>query len=728
MEDATLKTSAVGDRGGAASVVIETIYPIREDEVSPVYSADKPLTIMIEQNSEGEESYEEPPSEGFVSRHVSCSRKRKLEAKFLDKKSVISLLLESESNISIIPCEPESNQYYLLKDNRNYVYGRRRTSRNTFNVDNHKWDYTSLKKHYYVFSNGEFKYVDFIGGQYLIHVPKMSQDKTERQPMSCQPEPEKILIMRKWYGSIRGILKRRISYIEKFPAGIKPKQQNLILVEYCEDVDHHLQRAKMMKIEGCNAYSSIFQPEEENINMVEPSLKDSSFFHLTSINLKEVGNCQINMGGNNNGLFFDKDRAIEILLNAETSLDEIPQGLKENEYFIINNEDNYRRALEGKRRTYIDDCGVWKNVSMKKHLYTLIDDKYVYVDYTGGKYKISNLTLRAQTEKNLEKSQIFVMRKVYGSLKRDENYKRRICWIDEFPEGVFPKQKNIALVEYIGKYPNEDVPHGNQKLPGGLPYVRTSAKLMKELKEKVVHKTAKEIIKEIGLDSNPKNIKQLQNLRYRSNLKISAGSANDQVHNDELQQVLAMVHGHSYVQQCICTKYKPPVVIAYTSQQMNSFKYRCQEKSGLNRVLGIDRTLNVGPISLTILTYPQPNLLCRKTSQPAVMMGPVFLHIDKSCQTYTLLFNHIKGCLLEAEKADIDGISVACKPEEEKAIINALNFSFPAATVTHCVDHMKMDLRDHLSSEICLPDDVADNIIKQMFSTLRDVLRIMILI
>jgi hypothetical protein len=82
----------------------------------------------------------------------------------------------------------------------------------------------------------------------------------------------------------------------------------------------------------------------------------------------------------NNGAFLD------IVTNASASETSIPRGKKENQYFVIDNDENGRRTAQGKNRKFIDDCGVWKSASLKTHYFVYNNGQYQYVDLKDGIY------------------------------------------------------------------------------------------------------------------------------------------------------------------------------------------------------------------------------------------------------------------------------------------------------------------------------------------------------
>ena len=66
---------------------------------------------------------------------------------------------------------------------------------------------------------------------------------------------------------------------------------------------------------------------------------------------------------------------------------------------------------------------------------------------------------------------------MYNSLKRQPDYKRRICWAEIVPTSLTTTGKQVAVVEYIGPYPDNISIHGNAKSANS-EYVRTTPTVM----------------------------------------------------------------------------------------------------------------------------------------------------------------------------------------------------------------------------------------------------------
>ena len=67
-----------------------------------------------------------------------------------------------------------------------------------------------------------------------------------------------------------------------------------------------------------------------------------------------------------NGTFLSTDELAEILLAPESTTDyssnsNLPQGVKENVYFVVDNTNNISKRNRGKKSMFPDDCGAWSS-------------------------------------------------------------------------------------------------------------------------------------------------------------------------------------------------------------------------------------------------------------------------------------------------------------------------------------------------------------------------------
>ena len=149
--------------------------------------------------------------------------------------------------------------------------------------------------------------------------------------------------------------------------------------------------------------------------------------------------------------------------------------------------------------------------------------------------------LESQTNSN----DLFVLKKLFNSLSRSEKgpnqFRRRCTWVVNAPSSLPRLDLNVALVEYVGRYPADKKSHGNSTKHQE-PYRRTNPKVYRKLQDQM--KTIG--IKDLKLTINRKtkddaskhrNEKQLRNIKHRLTKESEPApfNATDQiVHVEEL--------------------------------------------------------------------------------------------------------------------------------------------------------------------------------------------------
>ena len=180
--------------------------------------------------------------------------------------------------------------------------------------------------------------------------------------------------------------------------------------------------------------------------------------------------------------FLPAAEIVHLLVNVgdKHTVDSIPDGRKENIYYILSDESNRLRCDSGKKKIYPDDCGVW-NTSKGKVVKTYFvldgDNGLKFVNLREGRYcslkRQSGTKVYEEIEPQPSEENLVIMTRYYTTLKPDDNYKRRVSRLELSSN----KQSSYAIVEYIGKYPEEIVPHGNSKHQDTM-YTRTNPEIL----------------------------------------------------------------------------------------------------------------------------------------------------------------------------------------------------------------------------------------------------------
>ena len=413
---------------------------------------------------------------------------------------------------------------------------------------------------------------------------------------------------------------------------------------------------------------------------------------------KDASNCGPPPGAESlQGSFLDTPVVINYILRRETTIERIPRGVKSNVFFVVDNSQNAMRRANGKGSSFVDDCGVWKSSSSKKHLFTRVNNEYVYVDKKNGTYLVTVKGRRIPMDPQPTEDDIITLKRVYTSLKRDPDYKRRISWIEgDIPSDMKRVTDNAAIVEYLGKFPATPSIHGNRTKSTG-EYVRTTKEVRDNIKEKTKTSSPHEVYEELVLNGSmcaPRDLKQVQNYAY----KRQETGPRPQNTADELQILLSDMATNEFQQEVIQSRDGLTNIILYTEQQLEELKNFCSNPKGTG-VIGVDRTFNLGAVYLTILVYQNTNLLRKTTHVAPIMLGPCYMHWNGNYETYHCFFSHLQRKLsgdVQVDALQLGGENLILGSDEEAALMKAMKQCFPNATHVLCQRHIEENIRRKL--------------------------------
>ena len=387
------------------------------------------------------------------------------------------------------------------------------------------------------------------------------------------------------------------------------------------------------------------------------------------------------------GKFLRSDSQLDMIKEANTDLMSIPKGIKENVFFLLNDDKNIARRNSGRYSDYPDDCGAWDSgKSVTKHDYFLQSP----TGYQFIKRRKDGTYFKLEKKKEIDlcpqpcEDQIIKMTRQYSVLKRDPKYKRRITWFRSTPP------IKIAFVEYVGSYP-PNIPHGNSKKTSA-PYRRLNLKQKSIIGEEVNKGSAPRVIKEAVRSQLPDegiSLKTAQNARYA--FQKENDPRDRQNIADEILSVMNMVYEEKYkkyIREVLyTTPNKPPSVICYTNEQIISLKSAVANGG----IIGIDRTFNTSACYITVLTFKNQNVLRSTTGEPPIMFGPIYLHWEASTHSYHRFLSHIQSLL-----GDIDTSKIVFGTDGEITLVNAVKTCFPYSTHTLCTEHLEKNVQHHL--------------------------------
>jgi hypothetical protein len=246
------------------------------------------------------------------------------------------------------------------------------------------------------------------------------------------------------------------------------------------------------------------------------------------------------------------------------------------------------------------------------------------------------------------KDELMIMKRLYTSLKRKPDYKKRITWIEKMSSQMNVACHGKAVAEYLCVFPLTTSMHRNSKKGSGSEYIRTRESTRKEINDRVTNAPPRNIYCDMVLEDSidaPWNLKRVQNIKQTNAHKQRAPDhANRKNNADDVQTIMNMMNNHPFIQEIVQTKGKPPMVILYTEEQIKDVKKFCVicKDTSMNSILGMDRTFNLGACFVTLTVFKNNHLLRRSTQRPPIMLGPLFLHWDGTCSTYHCLFSHLR--------------------------------------------------------------------------------------
>lgn len=216
------------------------------------------------------------------------------------------------------------------------------------------------------------------------------------------------------------------------------------------------------------------------------------------------------------GRFLTSDRVLKILQTNEPTSSEIPLGIKEDVYFVINNAENVSRKKNQMRAVYVDDCGAWTAQSCKTHHYIIKGDKLCYVDLKNGVFCQCVKKQFVPVDPEPSDEDIIVFKRYYLSLKRQTSYRKRISTVSRCPNSMSSIMQ-LALVEYIGKFPRNIGIHRNAKKTAS-DYTRTATSVKTKPDGLVAMKAPREVFQDMlleGMTCSPRDLKQMCNIKYK---------------------------------------------------------------------------------------------------------------------------------------------------------------------------------------------------------------------
>lgn len=117
------------------------------------------------------------------------------------------------------------------------------------------------------------------------------------------------------------------------------------------------------------------------------------------------------------------------------------------------------------------------------------------------------------------------------------------------------------------------------------------------------------------------------------------------------------------------------------------------------RLLGVDRTFNLGPVYVTLTVFQNKNLVRKVSQTPPIMLGPAYLHWDGSYQIYHRFFSHLQCQLDDSSGTEISGKNLIFG-SDEKTMTKAIRKCFPVSCHVLCNRHIQDNFKRQLRQMI----------------------------
>lgn len=406
------------------------------------------------------------------------------------------------------------------------------------------------------------------------------------------------------------------------------------------------------------------------------------------------------------------EMAIFILKSDIASVPMVPRGIKDNVYFVIDNELNIERRAQGKHSVFWDDCGVWdcKTGTSPKHFYVKNQhNHYSRIYLKKGVYclekQVSKRVSYIPIEPQPDPSDVLIVHRNYASNKLSALYKRKVTWLGN--SGLC----KIALVEYKGQFEGR-LPHGNAG--SSRPFIRTDETVFDEIREELgKSKKPRQVYNEMILKNPctqvPRNTKQVQNIKYRQNREERGGVPMRGL-ADNMFELHKLVHSHEFVQYIGTNKKHVPAVVLYTDEQIQDLRrFCCADPNYITSILGVDKTYNLGELHVTLTVLKNLSVVRVRTQDHPIFVGPILLHANSDFLTYAVFFDHL-ACLLHREDCQ-----PLCGSDDEKTMRHAINKAFPERNHTLCTLHLKWNLQDYMRDKVGLNSRTRKEIAEGVF-------------
>ena len=185
--------------------------------------------------------------------------------------------------------------------------------------------------------------------------------------------------------------------------------------------------------------------------------------------------------------FKTAEQLVDLLTGTVQVHAEVPRGVKENVWFVVDNTGNVKRHEAGQKNVYWDDCGIWSSKdgrTLTTHyvrtgdLLSVVKLQYGKVcrrQMVKGKRQLVPMVVQPEID------DIVTVYSYYATLKADSRYRKRVSWLVSCP--------NLAVYEYQGRPPPVNAGHGLQRKVE-TEFVRTKPEVLQKIRAGLQEKKA----------------------------------------------------------------------------------------------------------------------------------------------------------------------------------------------------------------------------------------------
>ncbi|XP_076102019.1 uncharacterized protein LOC143071537 [Mytilus galloprovincialis] len=507
---------------------------------------------------------------------TGCLKKGFMEAEEIVKR-LTSCLYEKAYND--IPNGVKNDVYFVVKNDAN-VERRKKGVNSKFPDDCKGYSHSdsSTSKNYFVTNpEGKLRFVCKRGEQFCYI--KTVKGKKLFYPLETQPSSENIIELYRYYTTSKkdSIFKRRVSWLGE-------NENHLALVEYsgifpglkqhsnCKDTDSIQTLAnvtsEMPDMLQDTSSSSITKHIYDMKHNGSKSWDGSAEMRTLTLNIHSLSNGCLNQG------FLDTEEVIKKLTSFlyEKAHDCIPDGIKNDVYFVVKNDENVKRRKKGAISNFSDDCGVYnyiKGSTAKSHFVTNPEGRLKMIYKKGDQFcytkQVKDKKIFYPLDTQPLSDNIIELIRHYSTLKKDSTYKRRVSWLGEH-------KNHLALVEYSGTFPGL-MPHGNSKKDKV--YVRTPAKVMSEMSDLLHQDKPLDVYNKLTIkhnelsgtiskrqihDKKHRDKKRKFKLKTKKNIQVEQSSIDNPDLSDEVPSAVFHILDNNFPAQftCATSKKTPP--------------------------------------------------------------------------------------------------------------------------------------------------------------------------